>query len=139
MQVNGTGRILLEYGAGYVSDHGDFSLQERALAIHGQEFETVAAFGDEVELAIGIFLDDGNDFGGATDFGQILLHGADYAEDTILRQAFADHFFIARFEDVQRQGSAGEQYDIEREQGDENGQGVSGRAKRREMSDWFRL
>jgi hypothetical protein len=35
----------------------------------------------------------------------------------MLSQAFANHFFVARFEYVQGQGNAGEQDDIERKQG----------------------
>jgi hypothetical protein len=44
----------------------------------------------------------------------------------MLGETFGDHFFVARLEDVQGQGSAGEQDDIEREQGDKGVQTVSG-------------
>ena len=92
-------------------------MQEGTFLVDAHEFETLAAFGDQVEAAVGILFHDGDDFGGASHLGETLLDGAHHAEGAMLGEAFADHFFVARLEDVQGQGSAGEQDDIEREQG----------------------
>ena len=125
VQLNRAVRVFLRRRAGFIVDHHNFRLQEGTLLIYSQKLETPAPFRNEVEAPVGVFFDDGNDFGGAAHFGQTLLHRADHAEQAILRQALANHLFIARFEDMQRQGRAGEQYDIQREQGNEGGQAVS--------------
>jgi len=117
MQLNCAGGVFLGWSAGFVVDHENFGLEEGAFLVDAHEFETFAAFGDEVEAAVGIFLYDGDDFGGAADFSETLLDGANDAEGAMLGEAFGNHFFVAWFEDVQGQGSAGEQDDIEREQG----------------------
>jgi hypothetical protein len=55
-----------------------------------------------------------------------LFDRAHYAEATVLGETLADHLFVTRFEDVQGQRGAGKQDDIEREQGDQSVQEVSG-------------
>jgi len=55
-----------------------------------------------------------------------LFDSAHYAEGTVLGETLANHFFVARFEDVQGQRSTWKQDDIEREQGNEGVQAVSG-------------
>jgi hypothetical protein len=116
VQLNSAGSIVGGWRGGVIVDHENFGLEERALLVDADEFEALAAFGDEVEASVGILFDDGDDFGGAADLGEFLLDGANYAEGALLGEAFGDHFFIARFEDVQRQGGAGEEDDIERKQ-----------------------
>jgi hypothetical protein len=98
-----------------VVNHENFSLEKRTLLVYGQKFETLAAFGDQVEAAVGIFFYYGDYFGGASYFGETLLKGAHHAEDSVLGEAFADHFFVAGFEDVQGQRSTREQDNVERE------------------------
>ena len=117
MQLNRAGGVGLRWSCGLVIDHCHFSLEEGTFLIEAQELETLAALGDQVEPAVGILFHDGDDFGGASYLGQALLDGTDYAEVAMLGEAFANHFFVARLEDVQGQGSAGEQDDIEREEG----------------------
>src|SRR5580693_1651998 len=125
VQLNRTVRVFLRRHAGFVVDHLNFRLQKRTLLIHSQEFETPPAFGDEVEAPIGVLFYDGDDFGHASHFRQNLLDRADDAKLSILRPAFANHLFVARLKNVQLERSAGEQYDIQRKQGNEGGQAVS--------------
>jgi hypothetical protein len=117
VQLNRSGGVSLHWSSGLVIDYCHFSLEEGTFLVDAQKFETLAAFGDQVEAAVGILFHYGDDFGSASYLGQALLDGADYAEGAMLGEAFADHFFVTRFEDVQGQGSVGEQNDIEREQG----------------------
>ena len=108
MQLYGAGGVFLRRSAGLIVDDENFGLQERAFLIDGQEFKTLAAFGDEIESAVRIFFYDGDDFGGASYLGEPLFHGAHNAELSVLSHAFADHLLVTRFENVQRQGSARE-------------------------------
>ncbi len=101
---------------GSSSDHENLGLKKRTFLIDAQHFETLAAFGDQVEAAVGILLHDGDDFGGASHVGETLLDRAHDAEIAMLGEALANHFFVSRFEDVQGQGRAREQDDFEREQ-----------------------
>jgi len=101
------------------------ALQEGAILIDGHDFETVAAFGDQVKTAVGILFDDGDDFGGASHFGETLFEGPNHSENAILAEALRNHFFVARFENVQRQKECWEVNDVEREQGDEGRQARS--------------
>jgi hypothetical protein len=93
-------------------------LQEGSFLVDAYDFETPAAFGDEVEAAVRILLDHSDNFGSASHLGQTLFDYAHYTERAMLGEALSDHFFIAELEDVQGQGDAGEQDDIEREQGE---------------------
>jgi hypothetical protein len=106
---------LFRRHARLVVDQEDFGLQERTFLVDAHEFEALAAFGKDVEAAVGIFLCDRDDFGRASDFGQTLFEEAHYAEGAMPGEAVGDHFLVAWLEDVQGQGSAGEQDDIERE------------------------
>jgi hypothetical protein len=99
-------------------------LKEGTFLIHAQQFETMAAFADQVEASVGVFFYHGDDFGGASHFGESLLEGAQDSEAAMLGEAFRNHVFVAWLEDVQGQGSGGEQNDIEWEQGDEGVQGA---------------
>ena len=126
MQLNRARSIFLGRRSRFVIDQENFGLEERTFLIDTHEFEAFAALGDEVEAAVGILFYDGDDFSGASHFGQTLLDNAHHTEGAMLGQTLADHFLVAWFEDVQGQRSAGEQDDIEREQRDEGVQGVSG-------------
>jgi len=117
MQLNRAQGVCLRWCSRVVMDHEDLSLKKGAFLVDAHDLETLAAFGYEVEAAVRILFDDGNDLGGASHFGETLFDSAHYAETTMLSQAFANHFFVARFEYVQGQGNAGEQDDIERKQG----------------------
>ena len=50
----------------------------------------------------------------AADFSQRILLGAHHAKRPLLRQALANHFFVARLKDMQRQRSAGEEHHLQR-------------------------
>ena len=119
VQLSGPRGIFLRWRSRFIFNHKNFALQECTILIHGDDFETVAALGDQVEASIGILFHDGDDFGGASHFGETLIESTNHSKNPILRQTFGDHFFIARLENVQRQWSAGKQDDIEREQGNE--------------------
>ena len=126
MQLDGTSALLLRRRAGFVVDHENFGLKKRTFLVDAHDFEAAAAFGDQVEAAVWILLHHGDDFGGASNLSQSLFYGAYDAESAMLREAFADHFLIARLENVQGQGNAGEQDHIEREQGEKGFQRISG-------------
>jgi len=126
MQLDGARGVFLWRRSGLVVERENFRAEKRPFVIDPHQFETPPAFGDQIEFAVGILFHDGHDFGRASHIGETLLQGTHHAEDPILSQAFANHFFVAWFEDVQGQGSAGEQDDIEREQRDEGVHGVSG-------------
>ena len=51
------------------------------------------------------------------DIAVMKIGGAHHAKGAMLGETLANHFFVARFENVQGQGSAGEQDDVERKQG----------------------
>jgi hypothetical protein len=114
--------------AGFVIDHKNFGLEEGTLLVDAHDFESPAAFGNKVEAAVGIFLYDSDDFGGASYVGETLLERAYDAESTILSAALRNHFFVAWLEDVERQWSAGEEDDIERKEGDKDVQEISGKS-----------
>jgi hypothetical protein len=117
VKLNGARSVFLRRCTGFVVDDEDLALEIRAFLIDAQELETLAAFADEIEAAVGILFYDSDDFGGASHFSETPLDGADDAEGAIMSQTFADHFFVARFENVQREGCAWKQDDVEREQG----------------------
>ena len=95
--------------------------------VDAHDFETSPSFGDKVEAAIRIFLHYSDDFGGASHIGETFLQRAHDTEGAILSAALRNHFFIPWFENVKRQGSAGEEDDIEREEGDKDVQEISGK------------
>ena len=95
--------------------------------VDAHDFETSPSFGDKVEAAIRIFLHYSDDFGGASHIGETFFERAHDAEGAILSAALRNHFFIPWFENVKRQGSAGEEDDIEREEGDKDVQEISGK------------
>jgi hypothetical protein len=111
--------FILRRCGGLVVDQENFGLEERTFLIYAEEFETPTAFGDEVEATVGIFFDDGHDFGGASHLGEALLDGAYDAESLVPGEALADHLFVTWLENVQGQGRAGEQDNVEREEGDQ--------------------
>src|SRR5580704_2101003 len=57
--------VYLRRRSGFVIDHENFGLEKRPLLVDADEFESLAAFGDQVEAAVRIFFYDGDDFGGA--------------------------------------------------------------------------
>ncbi len=113
-------------GAGFVCDEQYFRLQKGTLAVQFEHFKALAAFHDQIETPVGILLRDSNDFSRTPNFRQALVQGADHAERRVVCPTLADHLFVARLENVQGQGSAGEQHNVEREQGKQG----------HEVSDW---
>ena len=93
--------------------------------MQAHELETLASFCNQIETSIGIFFDDCHNLRSASDLGQALLQSSHYAEDSLLRKALPDHFFVTGLENVQRQWSAGKQNGVERKQRNEGVQEVS--------------
>ncbi len=108
MQLHGPFRGSPRRRLRFVFDHGNFSPQERALLIDGEEFEPLPALGDQIELTIGILLHDRHDFRGAAHIGEALFQSSHHPKAAAIRQALGNHFLVTRFEDVQRQRRAGE-------------------------------
>jgi hypothetical protein len=115
VQLNRARFVLLCCCVAVVVNQNDLSAQKRTLFIHSQQFKSPAAFSNEIEAAIFILFYHRDDFSRASHFSEALFNGAYHAKRLVLRQAFANHLFVARLENVQRQGSAGKQNDIERE------------------------
>ena len=118
--VDGACRLFCRRHARFVADQQNFRLKKRAFLINADDFKPLAAFGNQVQAPVRILFYDRDDLGGASHFGQTVFNRAHYAECAVRFQALANHFFVARFKNVQRQGSAGKENDIEREQGDKN-------------------
>ena len=114
MELDCACRLFFRGNSRLVFDQKNFGTQERALLVKLHNLETLAAFGHNVETAVGIFLGDGDDLRGAADVGHALLNGTNHTEGAGLCQALADHFLVARLENVKRQRRAGEQHDLER-------------------------
>jgi short-subunit dehydrogenase len=99
-----------------IGKHQDLAPQKGALAIELKHLKSILSPGDDVKPTVRIALCDFHDLGGASRLGNPLLQRADYAKKSFGRQTFADHFLVARLEDVKRQSGAREQHDFEREQ-----------------------
>ena len=80
-----------------------------------KHFETLDAAGEDIHAAVVIPFRDLEDFGGATDVGDAFFRGADNAKRLLQFQTLGDHFFVSGLEDVQGQGNAGEENEVERE------------------------
>ena len=81
-----------------------------------KDFEALLALCEDIHASVRISLENVDDLCGTTDIGESFFFGANDAEWSLLAQAFANHFFITRLEDVQRQRRARKQHQVEREQ-----------------------
>ncbi len=99
----------------FVLHQRNFGAEKCALFIHLEDFEAIDATSKNIHAAVVILFCDGKNFGGAADAGDAFVGGANDAKGFFLLQAFGDHFFIARLEDVERERGSGEQDQIERE------------------------
>ena len=90
------------------------ALKVRTLLVQALNLKPLPAFSSNVEPAIIIFFDYVEDRGGAADRGQGALLHAHHAEWTLLLQALADHLFVARLKDMQRQRRSGKEHDFKR-------------------------
>src|SRR5205085_10467051 len=79
-----------------------------------QDFKALAAFGDNVQLAILVPLGYRHDLGGAPDVRKTFFFRPDDAERLFLLQTLRHEFLVTRFEDMERQGSAGKEHYIQR-------------------------
>src|ERR1700723_3984538 len=131
MKLNCPGSLFRRGRPGLIFDHENFRPQKRTILVDLNNFEARPTFGDQVKTAVRILFHNTNDFGHASHVGHTLLERSHHPESAILGKTFSDYFFVAGLKNVQRQGSAGEQHDIEWEQGDEGSQAVSVGARSR--------
>ncbi len=117
MKLDCAGLLLRRGVTGLVGNEQHLGAQEGALLIEFKHLKAPAAFRNQIETSVGILFCYGDDLGGAAHFGKAFVESADDAERRVAGAAFRDHLLVTRLEDVQRQGSAGQQYDFEREQG----------------------
>ena len=115
VQFHGVRGALLRWRSGFVGHQQYFGAQERTLLVEFEHFKPMAAFGDQIETSVFVFPGDADDLGCASDLGDAMVNGSNHAEDRTVGAAFADHLFVARLENVQRQRRAGKQHEIERE------------------------
>src|SRR5581483_6363695 len=104
----------------------DVATQEWPFLIDLQNLESLPALGDNVHLAVVITLGDGDDLGGAAHVGDPFLLGAYNAERDLLLETLVDQFLITRLKDVQGQGSARKEHNVQGEQWQERLQSISG-------------
>lgn len=114
VQLNRPVGLFLRWRSRFIVDEQNLSLQKRSILIYAKNLEPPASFRNQVEPAVGVFFYYADDFGGASHLRNALLNRAYNAKSAMLGHAFANHLLVTRLEDMQRQGSAGEQYDIER-------------------------
>jgi short-subunit dehydrogenase len=124
MRSNCPSLVFWSGSARLVSYEQYFRLQKGTLPVEFEHFKALAAFCNHIESSIGILLGDTNDFSGAPNFRDALFQCAHDAERRIVCPTLTNHLFVSRLENVQGQGSARKQYDVEREQG-KQGQGIS--------------
>ncbi len=115
MQLNGPGALLLGNRFQLVSHEKHLSAQEGSIAVQLQHLETFTPFGNQIEPAVRIFLRDRQDFRSTPNLRDPLLDGTHHAKLRVVGEALADHLFISRFENVQRQRNAREQHYFKRE------------------------
>jgi len=80
-----------------------------------KKFKSFPTLSDDVHAAVIVALSDRQDFCGAAYVGQTAFLRANDPKELFLLDALADHFLVARFENMQRQRCAGEQHEIQRE------------------------
>jgi short-subunit dehydrogenase len=124
MRSNCPGFVLWSGSAGLVHDEEYFRLQKGTLAVEFEHFKAPASLRDQIETAVGILFRDANDFGSAPNFRDAFFQNTHHPERRVVCPALANHLSVSRLENVQGQGSARKQYDVEREQG-KQGQGIS--------------
>ncbi len=103
----------------FVVEEFDGAAQKRALVVEEHDFEAAAAARDDVHAAVGVAAHDAIDGGGAAGVDDAFFIGEDDAEFEALADDFADHFFIAVFEDMEGEFGSGEENELERKQGQE--------------------
>jgi len=110
---------------GFVFDEKDLTAKERALLIHLKKLESLAALSDNVHASVVIGFGDRQDFSAATYVGQGIFAGTNDPEGQFLGQAFADHFLVTGFENMQRKRNAWKQYNLEWKQWQQRSQAAS--------------
>ena len=81
-----------------------------------KDLEALLALREDIHASVRIGFENVNDLCRTTDVGESLFFGANNAEWSLLAQAFTNHFFVTRLEDVQRQRRARKQNQVERKQ-----------------------
>src|SRR4029077_7519375 len=107
VQVDGAGGLVLGRRLRVVGEIENLTPQEGTFLIDRKKFKALPALGNDIHAAIVVGFGDGDDFGGAADVGQAFIQHPEDAEYFLLLQTFSNHFFVTRFENVERQGCAG--------------------------------
>ncbi len=92
------------------------SAQKRAFVVEPHDFKAPAASREHVHAAVRIFAQHFIDHRGASGIHDAFFVRQDHAELQAVANYFADHFFIAVLEDVQRQFGAGQEHDLKRKE-----------------------
>jgi short-subunit dehydrogenase len=131
MQFDGVGDFFRRGFLGIIFKEEHIGAQEIALLVYFQNFETLTAFGDDVHATVVIFFGYRHNLRRAADFSDPAFLGPDDAKLFLLRETFADHFFVAGLEDVQGQRHAGQQNHFQGEQGEKRTHKASEQVHRR--------
>ena len=99
-----------------VFDHGKLRLEEGPFFVNLQHLKTLDAACQNIHPAVVIALGYFDDFRSTTDFSDTVGRSPHHAEWFLFVQTLRNHFLVTRFEDVQRQGSARQQHQVQRKQ-----------------------
>ncbi len=113
--------VCLRLGGGrliFIFEEIYFGVEEFAFLVELHDLEALRSFRDDVHAAVFVFLNNFGDVRHAADLGNRVFLRAHDSERFLVDKGLADHLLVTGFEDVQRQGSAGKQDNIEREQSD---------------------
>src|SRR6266404_6314893 len=117
---------LIEFGEGFACLLGwsgvaiievvNAAFEERVYREEFDDTEGSAADREDVHAAVVVTFNDFQNFGGAAGAGNSVREGEKHAEFGLVVEAIADHFAVARLENVQRKVSAGKKNDVQRKQ-----------------------
>src|SRR5262249_6818964 len=107
--------LVLAYLRRLILKEGDFASQEGTFLIQLLDLKPLTAFGNNIESSIVVLSADVEDGRRASHLSQRILPRSNHPKGFLLLNALAYQLLVARLEDVQRERSAGEQYQVERE------------------------
>lgn len=101
----------------FVIEEFDLGAEIGFFLVEHEDFEAPPAGGDDIHPPVFVAFDDFVDGGGATDIENAFVAGEHDAELGLFLQHGGDHFLVAIFKNMKRERCAGEQHDLEREEG----------------------
>ena len=84
----------------FVIDIQHFRTQKRPLLIHFEHLETTLPLRHDIQFAIRMFFRDRQNFRSAANLRHTFVLRANNAERSLLSEAFTNHFFVPRLEDM---------------------------------------